>query len=82
MRTRILMNKKSQGERGQAGYYKAYEITVQDNIVILAWGKAEEAKRQTKREFFTDYIWALRFAEEKMWEKIDKGYEVFLRQEF
>jgi len=66
----------SDGERGQDGKKKIYEIIVEGRTVTLMWGKAEEARRQSKREWFTNDHFAQMFANEKKWEKIGRGYTV------
>ena len=74
--TKTVLVATSQGERGQDGKKKIYEIVVEGNTVTLMWGKAEEARRQTKREWFTSNSFAQMFANEKKWEKLGKGYTV------
>ena len=74
--SKIVLIGSSDGERGQDGKKKIYEIIVEDNFVTLMWGKAEEARRQTKREFFANSFTAQMFANNKKWEKVNKGYTV------
>lgn len=73
---KIVLVSASTGERGNDGKKKVYEIVIDGNRVVMSWGKAEETRRQTKREWFTDSRFAKMFAEEKMWEKIHKGYQL------
>lgn len=72
----IVLTATSQGERGNAGHKKVYEIVVDGNWVTLRWGKAEETKRQTQRKWFNSNNFAYNFALEKKWAKVDKGYVV------
>ena len=73
---KIVLVSASTGERGQDGKKKVYEIVVDGSVVVMKWGKAEEERRQTKREWFTDSRFAKMFAEEKMWETVGKGYSI------
>lgn len=72
----IVLTATSQGERGQAGHKKVYEIIVDGNKVVLRWGKAEETKRQEQVKWFSYENAAYNFALEKKWAKVDKGYVV------
>ena len=72
----IVLTATSQGERGQAGHKKIYEIIVNGNRVELRWGKAEETKRQTKVQYFSNENTAEAFAFDKKWAKVDKGYVI------
>lgn len=74
--TKIVLISKSQGDRGQAGKKKVYEIVVEGNKVTLSWGMAEKATRQTKTERFATQMQARWFATDKKIEKLDKGYEM------
>lgn len=74
--SKIVLVAGSDGERGQDGKKKVYEIIVEDNFVTLMWGKAEEARRQSKRTWFSNHSYAQMFANEKKWEKISRGYSV------
>ena len=74
--TKIVLVSKSQGERGQAGKKKVYEIVIEANKVTLSWGMAEKSNRQTKTEWFGSNIEANWFATDKKIAKLDKGYEV------
>lgn len=74
--TKTVLVATSDGERGQDGKKKIYEIVVEGNTVTMMWGKAEEARRQTKREFFANAFTAQMFATDKKWEKVNKGYTV------
>ena len=73
---KFILVKKSDGERGLNGKKKIYEIVVVGQTVTLMWGKAEEARRQTQREWFTNAQTAQMFANSKKWEKIGRGYTV------
>jgi predicted DNA-binding WGR domain protein len=74
----MILASRSQGERGQNGKKKIYEIVVDGNRVIVRWGKAEEDTRQTQTKWFQSEWEAKSFATNKKWEKIDKGYELVL----
>ena len=76
--TKMILASRSQGERGQAGKKKIYEIVVNGNCVIVRWGKAEEDTRQSQTKFFQSEWAAKAFANEKKWAKIEKGYELVL----
>jgi len=76
---KIVLVSASTGERGQDGKKKVYEIVIDGNRVVMSWGKAEETRRQTKREWFTDNRFAKMFAEDKMYEKMNKGYALAFR---
>ncbi len=73
---KVVLVSKSTGQRGQQGKKKVYEIVVDGNVVILSWGKAEEALRQTQKKVFANSTLADWFAFDKKCEKLDKGYEV------
>jgi predicted DNA-binding WGR domain protein len=74
--TKIVLISKSEGQRGQNGKKKVYEIVVEGSKVTVSWGKAEEAQRQTQTKFFGSEWQATNFANEKKWAKQDKGYEL------
>jgi len=76
--TKIILASRSQGLRGQDGKKKIYEIVVDGTRVIVRWGKAEEDTRQSQTKFFQTEWQAKSFAQDKKWEKIDKGYELVL----
>ncbi len=76
--TKMILASRSQGERGQNGKKKIYEIVVDGTRVIVRWGKAEEDKRQSQTKFFQTEWQAKSFAQDKKWEKIEKGYELVL----
>lgn len=76
--TKMILASRSQGERGQNGKKKIYEIVVSGTCVIVRWGKAEEDKRQSQTKWFNTPYQAEMFAHDKKWEKIDKGYELVL----
>jgi predicted DNA-binding WGR domain protein len=73
---KVVLVSKSEGQRGQNGKKKVYEIIVEGNKVVLSWGMAEKSVRQTKTEWFNNPYSAENFVFEKQWEKIAKGYEV------
>jgi predicted DNA-binding WGR domain protein len=74
--TKIVLVSKSQGERGQDGKKKVYEIVLEGNKVVVSWGMAEKAQRQTQTKFFGSEFSALVFADNKKYEKLEKGYEI------
>lgn len=72
----FVLTATSQGERGEQGHKKVYEIIVEGSKVTLRWGKAEETKRQVQTKWFGYDNAAYNFALEKKWAKVDKGYVV------
>lgn len=77
MQKTVLVHK-SQGQRGQNGKKKIYEIVLDGNKVVLSWGKAEENARQTQTKWFANEVQAKWFAFDKKIQKMDKGYELVL----
>ena len=74
-----ILVKKSDGERGNAGFKKIYQVIVEDNKVITSWGKAEETSPQGKQvKAFAFPYQANAFAYEKVEAKRTRGYEVIL----
>ncbi len=73
---KIVLVSKSEGNRGNEGKKKVYEIVVEGNKVTVSWGMAEKTNRQSKTEWFGTAIQADWFATDKKWEKVNKGYEV------
>jgi predicted DNA-binding WGR domain protein len=74
--TKIVLVSKSQGTRGDNGKKKVYEIVVEGNKVVVSWGMAEKANRQSKTEWFGTELQATWFASDKKYEKLNKGYEI------
>ena len=74
-----ILVKKSDGNRGNAGLKKIYQIILEDNKVLTQWGKAEEVAPQAKQEktFAYPFI-AKAYAMDKVEAKKAKGYEVVL----
>jgi predicted DNA-binding WGR domain protein len=66
----------STGNRGVRGRKKIYEVTVEENVVIFAWGMAEKQGRQTSRLVFRSPGMAMQTAQSKVYEKMDKGYRL------
>lgn len=75
---KIVLVNASEGQRGQNGKKKIYEIVIKGTVVTLAWGKAEEANRQVQTKVFATEWQAVNFAEDKKYQKMDKGYQVIL----
>lgn len=73
---KIVLISKSQGDRGQSGKKKIYEITIDGALVTLSWGKAEEDNRQSQTKLFSNELRALEFAIDKQVSKLDKGYSL------
>ena len=74
-----ILVKKSEGNRGNAGLKKIYQIILDDNKVITQWGKAEEITPQAKQEkSFTWSYQAKAYAYDKVEAKVSKGYELIL----
>lgn len=66
--------KTSDGERGQAGKKKVYEVILDGTKVRTIWGMAEKDSRQTQLKNFYDPHYARQFAALRVHEKIEKGY--------
>ncbi len=74
-----ILVKKSDGERGNAGFKKIYQVIVVDNQVITTWGKAEEVAPQGKQvKSFAFPYQANAFAYDKVEAKRTRGYELVL----
>ena len=74
--------KESDGARGAAGKRKIYEVTVSEMAsgqfeVVFEWGRAEKKERQGRKvlRFYSDQA-ARRAAEEQVWAKRLKGYQI------
>lgn len=76
MEKKWCLLKASDGNRGLAGKKKVYEVRVVDNTVICEWGMAEKASRQSSRHWFGSSQSAVRFAQERVWSKLDRGYSI------
>ena len=74
-----ILVKKSDGERGNAGLKKIYQVIVEDNKVITLWGKAEDVSAQAKQvKSFAYPFLAKAYANDKVQSKITRGYKVVL----
>jgi len=74
-----ILVKKSDGNRGNAGLKKIYQVILEDDKVITQWGKAEEIAPQAKQEKTFAYSFlAKSYAREKVEAKMSKGYELVL----
>jgi predicted DNA-binding WGR domain protein len=73
---KIVMISKSEGNRGQSGKKKVYEISITNNTVTVSWGMAEKPARQTSTKSFANGFQASLFATDKQYEKLAKGYEI------
>lgn len=71
--------KTSDGARGSAGKKKVYEVIVTDNVLRCEWGMAEKLTRQSSTQVFRSHQAAIAAAQEKVWAKRAKGYEVAYR---
>ena len=69
---------RSQGQRGQFGYRKSYQIYLRDNGVSIWYGRAELPTYRHKniRKTFATYELAKAWAIEQMYKKLDNGYEM------
>lgn len=76
MEKKWCLLKISDGDRGVAGKKKVYEVRVVGNTVLCEWGMAEKARRQSSRHAFGSDQSAVRFAQEKVWSKLDRGYSI------
>lgn len=74
---KVVLVSNSQGERGNNGKKKVYEITLEGDLwVTLSWGMAEKPNRQTKKMWFPNPYTRNYFVQEKKFEKLAKGYEI------
>lgn len=71
--------KTSDGSRGSAGKKKVYEVIVTGNVLRCEWGMAEKTTRQSSTQVFWNHQAALAAANEKVWSKRAKGYELAYR---
>lgn len=76
MRKKWFLFNDSTGGRGASGRKKIYEVTVNDTEVTFSWGMAEKDGRQVSKQRFKTSGWALQVAQNKVWEKLEKGYKV------
>lgn len=79
MNAKFCLLKESDGARGVAGKKKVYEIIVTDNVLRCEWGMAEKLTRQSSTQVFRSHQAAMAAANEKMWAKRAKGYELAYR---
>lgn len=68
--------KASDGARGAAGKRKVYEVRIDGNVVFCEWGMAEKTQRQRSVNAFGSTQAALRFAYDKVYSKVDRGYQI------
>lgn len=74
---KIVLVSNSQGDRGEVGKKKVYEISIEgDHWVVLSWGMAEKSQRQTQRKWFPNPYTLNTFVNDKKWEKLSKGYTI------
>ena len=75
--TKWVLLKTSDGDRGENGKQKVYEVTVSpDGTVTFQWGMAEKSTRQTKK-VYTGAEWRGRQeAIVQVNKKLDKGYRL------
>lgn len=66
--------KASDGNRGDSGKKKVYEVIVDENVVSFSWGMAEKSRRQNNKIVCGSNQTARWKAFEKVQEKLDKGY--------
>ncbi len=71
--------KTSDGNRGEAGKQKIYEIRVQGRKVVYSWGMAEKTARQSKTVFFVNDNVAQFEALNQLRSKVVGGYRVAVR---
>lgn len=76
MKTKWCLLKTSDGKRGIEGKKKVYEVRIDGFTVICEWGMAEKAQRQSSVTRFYSSQAATRFATEKVWSKVYKGYQI------
>jgi predicted DNA-binding WGR domain protein len=71
----VLLNT-SDGDRGQNGKQKVYEVLITGTTVTFSWGMAEKTTRQTKVQHFWSLAAAEQAAVEQVWAKRAKGYRL------
>ena len=71
----VLLNT-SDGDRGQSGKQKVYEVLVTGTTVTFSWGMAEKTARQTKMACHYSEAAAYQTAIGQVMAKIDKGYRL------
>lgn len=74
MNTRWILTKESDGNRGQEGKKKIYEVSVNGKVVELLWGMFEKGEKQFQKKVFPDTQSARFFAWDKVHSKQAKGY--------
>jgi len=76
---KIILEAKSQGQRGDNGYKKQYIIEQfgDNKSVRIRWGKAEfRYGLQTTEKYFTSEFLAQLFIDDQVEKKLKKGYEI------
>lgn len=74
-----ILVKESDGQRGDAGKKKVYEIVLDGKTVTVMWGKFEEAYgKQTQVKEFPNAFLAAEWAEEQRHAKRKKGYDLLM----
>ncbi len=73
-----VLVKKSDGERGNNGLKKMYQVIVEDRKVITLWGKAEDNNQAKQVKQFRYSYEAKAYAYNKVDSKVSRGYEVVL----
>lgn len=72
--TKWCLVKTSDGERGDNGKKKVYELIVDGNHFTAAWGMAEKPGRQHQTKYFINEQAARWAAVNQVQSKLDKGY--------
>ena len=66
----------SDGERGESGKQKVYEVLITGTTVTFTWGMAEKTSRQSKVVCHYSDNAAYQTAITQVMAKIDKGYRL------
>jgi predicted DNA-binding WGR domain protein len=74
---KIILEAKSQGQRGDNGYKKRYIIEQfgDNKSVRIRWGKAETITNRNEKYFTSEFLAQL-FIDDQVDKKLKKGYEI------
>ena len=76
MQKKWCLLKSSDGQRGENGKRKIYEVTVDGSVVRTSWVMAEKPVRQSEVKNYRDEFYARQAGFMKVQEKLAKGYEL------
>lgn len=74
--TKWVLIKRSDGQRGQSGKKKVYEITICGLELRCEWGMAEKPHRQSSLSKFHTPGGVRQAAYVKLYDKLERGYEI------